>query len=100
MRRDGFEILDRQRRRQDCLRTLLATALMQAQRELPADFQACKDKFLVQSVAVAEGVAEKDYPELFLKKASELTETKLKVWASQIGQISLPQPDCLAQPES
>ncbi|CAN6235745.1 unnamed protein product [Urochloa humidicola] len=53
---------------------------MQAQKEEPLDMQ-CKDKFLVQSVIVAEGTSPKDITgNLFIKQSGNVVdEVKLKV---------------------
>jgi hypothetical protein len=52
---------------------------MQAQREAPPDMQ-CKDKFLVQSVIVAEGTSSRDVTgEMFTKGGNVMDEVKLKV---------------------
>ncbi|EES12558.2 hypothetical protein BDA96_06G176300 [Sorghum bicolor] len=53
---------------------------MQAQKEAPPDMQ-CKDKFLVQSVIVAEGTLVKDITgHMFLKESGNVVdEVKLKV---------------------
>ncbi|CAN6249509.1 unnamed protein product, partial [Urochloa humidicola] len=53
---------------------------MQAQKEAPLDLQ-CKDKFLVQSVIVAEGTSPKDITgDLFTKQSGNVVnEVKLKV---------------------
>ncbi|KAL5815188.1 hypothetical protein ACOSQ3_025984 [Xanthoceras sorbifolium] len=53
---------------------------MQAQKEPPADMQ-CKDKFLLQSVKVNDGVAAKDITaEMFSKEAGHIVEEcKLRV---------------------
>lgn len=56
------------------------TVTMQAQREAPPDMQ-CKDKFLVQSVAVPDGFDEQEISQdLFNKEpGKEVSETKLRV---------------------
>ncbi|KAF4353091.1 hypothetical protein F8388_016936 [Cannabis sativa] len=61
---------------------------MQAQKEAPADMQ-CKDKFLLQSVKVNDGVAAKDInAEMFNKEAGHIVEEcKLRV-----VYVSPPQP--------
>ncbi|KAJ8764790.1 hypothetical protein K2173_009195 [Erythroxylum novogranatense] len=61
---------------------------MQAQKEAPPDMQ-CKDKFLLQSVKVNDGVTAKDItPEMFNKEAGhEVEECKLRVLY-----VSPPQP--------
>ncbi|CAM0903602.1 unnamed protein product [Alopecurus aequalis] len=53
---------------------------MQAQKEVPPDMQ-CKDKFLVQSAVVTEGMAVKDITgEMFKKESGNVVdEVKLKV---------------------
>ncbi|AQK45071.1 Vesicle-associated protein 1-1 [Zea mays] len=53
---------------------------MQAQKEAPPDMQ-CKDKFLVQSVVVAEGTLVKDITgDMFTKESANVVdEVKLKV---------------------
>ncbi|KAG2573595.1 vesicle-associated protein 1-2-like isoform X1 [Panicum virgatum] len=53
---------------------------MQAQKEAPPDMQ-CKDKFLVQSVIVAEGTSAKDITgDMFTKKSGNVVdEVKLRV---------------------
>jgi len=53
---------------------------MQAQKETPADLQ-CKDKFLLQSAAVPDGVTTKDItPEMFNKESGKVVEEfKLRV---------------------
>jgi len=53
---------------------------MQAPKEIPPDYH-CKDKFLVQSIAVDEGTAPKDIvPDLFSKAPGKLVEEfKLRV---------------------
>nr|CAB3485252.1 unnamed protein product [Digitaria exilis] len=53
---------------------------MQAQKEAPPDMQ-CKDKFLVQSVIVAEGTSAKDITgDMFTKESGNVVdEVKLKV---------------------
>lgn len=53
---------------------------MQAQREAPPDMQ-CKDKFLIQSVIVDQGVTARDItPELFAKESGNVVdEVKLRV---------------------
>ncbi|KAJ1272023.1 hypothetical protein BS78_06G171300 [Paspalum vaginatum] len=53
---------------------------MQAQKEAPPDMQ-CKDKFLVQSVVVAEGTSVKDITgDMFTKESGNVVdEVKLKV---------------------
>lgn len=50
--------------------------IMQAQREWPADMNACKDKFLVQST-VSGG--ETDFAKLFHKENEDIKEDKLRV---------------------
>ncbi|CAL5030810.1 unnamed protein product [Urochloa decumbens] len=62
----------------DALSNFLVT--MQAQKEEPLDMQ-CKDKFLVQSVIVAEGTLPKDITgDLFTKQSGNVVdEVKLKV---------------------
>lgn len=58
--------------------------IMQQQKEYPADFNNCKDKFLVQSVAVDAATADalakgtKDYADLFAQ-TSGIAEAKLRV---------------------
>ncbi|KAI7728659.1 hypothetical protein M8C21_010225 [Ambrosia artemisiifolia] len=56
------------------------TVTMQAQKEAPPDMQ-CKDKFLLQSVVVSQGVAPKDItPEMFSKQPGRVVEEcKLRV---------------------
>lgn len=56
------------------------TVTMQAQKEAPPDMQ-CKDKFLLQSVVVEDGVATKDItPEMFNKEPNKVVEEfKLRV---------------------
>ncbi|KAM0014132.1 putative major sperm protein (MSP) [Helianthus debilis subsp. tardiflorus] len=56
------------------------TVTMQAQKEAPPDMQ-CKDKFLLQSVAVSQGIAPKDItPEMFSKQPGRVVEEcKLRV---------------------
>eukprot|EP00262_Sarcandra_glabra_P013088 TRINITY_DN3551_c0_g1_i1.p1 TRINITY_DN3551_c0_g1~~TRINITY_DN3551_c0_g1_i1.p1 ORF type:complete len:237 (+),score=50.67 TRINITY_DN3551_c0_g1_i1:222-932(+) len=56
------------------------TVTMQAQKEAPPDMQ-CKDKFLLQSVAVNDGGTAKDIsPEMFSKEAGKVVEEfKLRV---------------------
>ncbi|XP_050282111.1 vesicle-associated protein 1-3 [Quercus robur] len=53
---------------------------MQAQKETPADLQ-CRDKFLLQSAAVPDGVTTKDItPEMFNKESGKVVEEfKLRV---------------------
>lgn len=60
--------------------TCNVTVTMQGPKELPPDFQ-CKDKFLLQSVLVADGIATKDItPEMFNKDGSKVVdEFKLRV---------------------
>lgn len=50
--------------------------IMQVQREWPSDLNACKDKFLVQSV-VSGG--QTDFTELFAKGKEDIKEAKLRV---------------------
>lgn len=56
------------------------TVTMQAQKEAPLDMQ-CKDKFLVQSAVVPEGITTKDItPEMFNKEEGKaVDEFKLRV---------------------
>lgn len=58
------------------------TVIMQQQKEWPSDAAMCKDKFLVQTVAVGAGASQQpdDLAALFSKESGErVTETKLKV---------------------
>ena len=60
------------------------TVIMQQQKEWPSDAAMCKDKFLVQTVAVGAGASQQpdDLAALFSKESGErVTETKLKVRA-------------------
>ncbi|PWZ23204.1 Protein DETOXIFICATION 19 [Zea mays] len=56
------------------------TITMQAPKEMPPDYH-CKDKFLVQSIAVEEGTTQKDIvPDMFSKAPGKLVEEfKLRV---------------------
>ncbi|XP_010919540.1 vesicle-associated protein 1-1 isoform X3 [Elaeis guineensis] len=69
---------------------------MQAQRDAPPDMQ-CKDKFLVQSVIVNQGVTARDItPEMFAKESGNVVdEVKLKV-----VYVSPPQPPSPVPEES
>lgn len=58
------------------------TVIMQQQKEWPSDAAMCKDKFLVQTVAVGAGASQQpdDLAALFSKESgARVTETKLKV---------------------
>lgn len=60
--------------------TTEVTVIMQQQKENPPDLAACKDKFLVQSIAVTDEKESTDFAVLFAKEKKDLiTETKLKV---------------------
>lgn len=52
------------------------TVVMQAHREMPADFAACKDKFLIQATASGEAT---DMAELFSRPDQKINETRLRV---------------------
>ncbi|XP_008786973.1 vesicle-associated protein 1-1-like [Phoenix dactylifera] len=69
---------------------------MQAQREAPPDMQ-CKDKFLLQSVIVNQGVTARDItPEMFAKESGNVVdEVKLRV-----VYVSPPQPPSPVPEES
>jgi len=56
--------------------SLTVTVMMQAHREVPSDFAACKDKFLVQSCPSG---ASTDMTELFARANEKIKETKLRV---------------------
>ncbi|XP_073111838.1 vesicle-associated protein 1-2 isoform X2 [Elaeis guineensis] len=73
-----------------------STFTMQAQRDAPPDMQ-CKDKFLVQSVIVNQGVTARDItPEMFAKESGNVVdEVKLKV-----VYVSPPQPPSPVPEES
>uniref|UniRef100_A0A0D9XLB8 MSP domain-containing protein n=1 Tax=Leersia perrieri TaxID=77586 RepID=A0A0D9XLB8_9ORYZ len=63
-----------------CLYAFYASVTMQAQTVAPPDLQ-CKDKFLVQSVVVSDGLSAKDVTsQMFMKDAGSMVEeVKLKV---------------------
>lgn len=50
--------------------------MMQAHREMPADFNVCKDKFLIQATPSGEKT---DMAELFSHPSAEIKETRLRV---------------------
>ena len=52
------------------------TVMMQAHREMPADFNACKDKFLIQSTPSGDS---SDMTELFSRPPTSISETRLRV---------------------
>lgn len=52
------------------------TVMMQAHREMPADFNACKDKFLIQSTPSGDS---SDMIELFSRPPESISETRLRV---------------------
>ena len=52
------------------------TVMMQAHREIPADFNACKDKFLIQSTRSGDS---SDMVELFSRPPESISETRLRV---------------------
>lgn len=56
--------------------SLTVTVMMQAHREVPADFEACKDKFLVQATPSGGST---DMAELFARGNENIKETKLRV---------------------
>jgi hypothetical protein len=63
---------------------VVVTVIMQQQKEWPSDAAMCKDKFLVQTVAVGVGASQQpdDLAALFSKESgARITETKLKVRA-------------------
>ena len=57
---------------------------MQAQREVPADLENCRDKFLVQNTVAEKGEGD-DVPALFTKDGKKIQETKLKVVFTEAG---------------
>ena len=67
--------------------------MMQAHREIPADFNACKDEFLVQ---VTKSGDSKDVAELFSRSDAKIDETRLRVKYVAIGkaaeEVTLPTP--------
>jgi hypothetical protein len=64
--------------------TVTVTVIMQQQKEWPADSAMCKDKFLLQTVAVGGASQQPDDLSALFSKASgeRVTEIKLKVRAS------------------
>lgn len=68
--------------------------MMQAHREMPADFNACKDKFLVQVTKSGDST---DVSELFASADAKIDETRLRVKyvasnKAAAEEVSLPPP--------
>lgn len=72
--------------------TVTVTVIMQQQKEWPADSAMCKDKFLLQTVAVGGASQQPDDLSALFSKASgeRVTEIKLKVRASSTHAFTLP----------
>ena len=70
--------------------TQVVHVIMQAQREWPADINACKDKFLVQSCPSGGST---DFTELFAKGKEGLSESKLRVSYAQPAPPPSPVPE-------
>lgn len=72
------------------------TVIMQQQKEWPSDAAMCKDKFLVQTVAVGAGASQQpdDLAALFSEESgARVTQTKLKVRTALIDpELSTRQP--------
>jgi len=65
---------------------------MQAQREVPADLENCRDKFLVQNTVAEKGEGD-DVPALFTKEGKKIQETKLKVVFTEAGGLPASVPE-------
>ncbi|CAL6432620.1 unnamed protein product [Bathycoccus prasinos] len=72
--------------------TTVVTVIMQAQREVPADLENCRDKFLVQSTVAEKGEGD-DVPALFTKDGKKIQETKLKVVFTEAGGLPASVPE-------
>ena len=70
--------------------TQVVHVIMQAQREWPADLNACKDKFLVQSCPSGGST---DFTELFAKGKEGIGESKLRVSYAQPAPPPSPVPE-------
>ena len=70
--------------------TQVVHVIMQAQREWPADINACKDKFLVQSCPSGGST---DFTELFAKGKEGIWESKLRVAYAQPAPPPSPVPE-------
>ena len=70
--------------------TQVVHVIMQAQREWPADINACKDKFLVQSCPSGGST---DFTELFAKGKEGIGESKLRVSYAQPAPPPSPVPE-------
>jgi hypothetical protein len=72
--------------------TTVVTVIMQAQREVPADLENCRDKFLVQNTVAEKGEGD-DVPALFTKDGKKIQETKLKVVFTEAGGLPASVPE-------
>ena len=72
--------------------TTVVTVIMQAQREVPADLENCRDKFLVQNTVAEKGEGD-DVPSLFTKEGKKIQETKLKVVFTEAGGLPASVPE-------
>jgi len=72
--------------------TTVVTVIMQAQREVPADLENCRDKFLVQNTVAEKGEGD-DVPALFTKEGKKIQETKLKVVFTEAGGLPASVPE-------
>ena len=72
--------------------TTVVTVIMQAQREVPADLENCRDKFLVQNTVAEKGEVD-DVPSLFTKEGKKIQETKLKVVFMEAGGLPASVPE-------
>ena len=81
--------------------SLTVTVMMHAHREVPADFESCKDKFLVQATPSGGST---DMAELFARGNENIKETKLRVayvrskTASTVLEEALPPPPANESP--